>query len=224
MKRTPYRGFTLIELTVSIGIMALMSAVLLSSYPDSSVRINLVNLTQSIGLLVREAQIRGSAVDSNNGNEAGYGVYFNLASSSQVMLFADQTIPGNYINGILLGDGLYGRQPVDETSATTTLPDRYTITKLCVGTATGFHCNGTTTPAIDSLTISFIRPNPQPKFYINDSTSTVLTFVGSGFAVPTPYTGVCIEVSSPRAPTEGHVRSIRVQGAGFITTSSDLCK
>jgi hypothetical protein len=203
--------------------MGLLSALLLANYPDSSVRINLVNLSQSLGLLVREAQIRGSAVDSSDGNEAGYGVHFSLATSTQVMLFADKVIPGNVVNGISVGDGLYGRNPDDETKSTTTLPLRYLISKICLNSGNNTYCNGSTTPAIESLTISFIRPNPQPRFYINNSTSTSFTDNGTGFPIPVPFSGVCVEVSSPRAPMDGHVRSIKVQGAGFITTSSDLC-
>ena len=220
-----YKGFSLLELLVSISIMVTMSTILLWNYPDSSIRIRMANITQTVALVLREAQIRGSAIDSNNGTYAGYGIYFNRASSTSIVLFGDIVIPSNYVNGILIGDGLYNSSPVDEVKTITKLPLNYSVSKLCVSSSSGiFYCNATTSPEIDTLTISFIRPNTQPLIYVNDSTSSILSLVSSAVAIPTPYTGACIEISSPHAPNPGHVRSIRIEGAGFITTKVSGCE
>ena len=211
---------------VSISIMVGLSTALLWNYPDSSVRIKLANLTQTVALLVREAQIKGSAVASNNGQYAGYGLYFNLtsyASSSEIILFGDEVIANNYINGILVGDGLYnGTTTNNEIKTITTLPNGFTISKLCVASKGTFYCNASTTPQIDTLSISFIRPNPQPLIYVNDSVDTILSYGST--TISAPYTGACIEVSSRHAPNPGHIRSIRVEGAGFITTKVSGCE
>ena len=76
MKHTPYayRGFTLIELSISMAIIGLLTALLLVRYPDTAVRMTLVNHVQSTALLVREAQVRGSSIDTNLGAFGGYGV------------------------------------------------------------------------------------------------------------------------------------------------------
>src|SRR5438309_5556858 len=47
------------SLLISVGIMLVMSAILLYNYPDSSIRLNVTNLSQTVGPLIREAQIRG---------------------------------------------------------------------------------------------------------------------------------------------------------------------
>jgi len=222
IKGNPYRGFSLLELLVSVSIMTIMSMILLSNYPDSNIRIKLATFTQTVGLLFREVQIRGSAIDSQYGNFAGYGVRFDTASSTKVFLYGDKVIPGNYANGILIGDGLMDLTTNDELKSITEFPAGYRISEICIISNGTYYCGATTTPAITSLSISFIRPNPQPLIYVNDATTTQL-FMG-GIAVPSPYSGICIELSSPKAPRPGHVRSIRMEGIGFITTKVKGCE
>lgn len=211
MRKIVYRAFTLVELLMCIAIIGILSAILLSRYPDSAVRINLLNISHSITLLIQEAQVRGAAVDSANSTVAGYGVYFTTTASTSAILFAD-TITATQRNGIYIGDGLYTTTPLDETRSTTILPSRYSIQKLCTGTGYPFTCGASSTPPITTLTITFIRPNPEPLIYINDSTS-----------LNQPIAGACIELWSPYAPSAGHVRSVRVLGAGLITSSNQAC-
>lgn len=225
MKGNIYKGFSLVELVVSVGIMATMSTILLWNYPDSNVRIKMVNLTQTVALLVREVQIRGSAIDSKNGEYAGYGLYFSVlspASSTEIILFGDKTIPDNFVNGILVGDGLMATTTNEEVKTITTLPQGYSISKLCVASNGPFYCNASTTPEIDTLTLAFVRPTSQPRIYVNDDVSTSLSV--ASLPIDAPYTGFCIELSSPKAPELGHVRSIRVEGSGFITTKAYGCE
>jgi prepilin-type N-terminal cleavage/methylation domain-containing protein len=208
------RGFTLIELLVSISIMIIMTTMLLSEYPGSAVRITLVNSTHTLALLLREAQVRGSAVDSVNTSVGGYGIYIARATPDKITLFADSvngTGGTTSVYGLPVGDGLYQKTPIDETKKVTTLPRGYTISKICVGTGYPFTCNGYGSgSAITSLTISFTRPNPQPAIYINDSKATA-------------YTGACIELVSPSAPKTGHVRSVEVYGSGMVRTTLSAC-
>ncbi len=208
--------------------MVTMSTMLLWNYPDSTMRIKMANFTQSTALIIREAQIRGSAVDSRNGDYAGYGVFFNIdgASSSEITLFADEVIPGNYVNGILEGDGLLSTTTVTEIKSITTLPAGYSVSKLCVTSGNASYCNASTSPEITTLTISFIRPNSQPHIYVNGSNSLdpELTAVPAATLLAKPYTGACVELSSPHAPAPGHVRSIKIQGAGFITVKVAGCE
>lgn len=225
MKGNPYKAFTLVELMMSIAIMGIMSAILLFNYPDSNVKIKMVNFTQTIALLLREAQIKGSAVSSGAGQYAGYGVYFNRASSSQVVLFADETIPGNYKNGILIGDGLFATStPNNEIKSITTLPTGYYVSKICVTSGNTQYCNTDTNPEIDTLTISFIRPNQTPIITVNDNPIDTLVTVLGSVPIPLPYSKACIELSSPKAPTPGHIRSINIEGVGYISTKVSSCQ
>jgi type II secretory pathway pseudopilin PulG len=204
------KGFTLIELVVSVGIIITLTGVLLINYPDATIRLNLVNTSHYIALLFREAQVRGSAVDSANGSIAGYGVYTNLTTPTKLVLFGD-LVTLETKNGVYIGDKTYTTSPTDEMKSITTLPSRFQIGKLCVGTSYPFSCNENNTPPITSLTVTFVRPNPEPYIYINNATST-------------SYTGACVELWSPKHAQAGHVRSVRVLGAGLITTSTDACE
>lgn len=219
-----FSGFTMVELLVSLGIMATIMGTVIINYPESSLRINLAILTHETALAVREAQLRGTAVDSQDLSIGGYGVYFSLASSSQYAYFNDiATTPGP--NGLPVGDGMYSTlSGADETISITDFPKRYAISKLCVGKGfpfsgpNGGSCNNdlaNSVPQIDTLTITFIRPNPRPTITINqDSSSTIQTGLS----------GSCIEIVSPKGGGPGNVRSVQVYASGRIMTSDLGCQ
>jgi prepilin-type N-terminal cleavage/methylation domain-containing protein len=217
MKETPelsmksfssYKGFTLIELMISMTIIVLLSVTLLANFPSSVVRLNLINVVHAAALLLREAQIKGSAVQSLNASVSGYGVRFNLANPDKILLYGD--LAGTYVNnGISYGNIKYDTAPIDEVKSTTILPANYRISKVCTGTAFPFNCDPTT---FTELSIAFIRPSPQPIIFVNNLTSPL-------------FAGACIEfVYTLKAPDAGYVRSVRVLGAGLISASNQPCK
>jgi len=205
-------AFTLVELMVSLAVIMTLTVILLSRYPETAIRLTLANMSHTVSLLIREAQVRGSAIDSNNSALGGYGVYAALASPQQLVLFGDTVDPGvPKPYGITIGNGLFeSSSPVDETKTITTFPNRYVIKKLCVGTGFPFTCNGANTPVITSLTISFTRPNPIPNLYINNTPSTTST-------------AACIELHSPQAPLTGHIRNVQVFSSGMIRNDIGKC-
>lgn len=206
------RAFTLVELSVSLAVIMLLTAVLLSRYPETATRLTLANANHTVSLLVREAQVRGSAIDSAGSTLGGYGVYVSLDNAGQLILFGDTVdlaAPKPY--GIAVGNGLYETSPVGESKSVITLPSRYVVSKLCVGTGFPFTCNSSHSPAITSLTISFIRPNPMPLIYINNSDMLA------------PASAACIELRSPQAPLTGHVRSVHVFSSGLIRSDIGKC-
>jgi hypothetical protein len=194
--------------------MGMMMALLLYNYPETAIRMTLVNTSRTVSLLIREAQIRGSAVDSGNtavteSPIGGYGIYANLADPNHLILFSDiidETIPKPY--GVFIGNGLFD----DETKSTTTFPQGYIIKKLCIlpQGQSAFVCNNSYSPAIQTLTISFIRPNSQPYIYINSSKVT-------------NFSAGCIELNSPHAPVVGNIRSVQVFNSGMIRSQSTKC-
>lgn len=210
--RSYTRAFTLVELSISLAVIVTLTVILLSRYPETAVRLTLANVSHTISLLIREAQVRGSAIDSMNSSLGGYGVYVDMASTSQLVLFGDTvdpSVPKPY--GITIGNGVYETgSPVNETKSTTALPDRYVISKICVGTGFPFTCTTDHDPAIAQLTVSFTRPNPVPALYINNATTT-------------SYSAACIEIRSPQAPLLGHVRNIQVFNSGMIRNDLGKC-
>lgn len=209
------RAFTLVELMVSLAVILSLTTILLYRYPETAVRLTLANMSHTVSLLIREAQVRGSAIDSLNSSLGGYGVYLSLSQPGTITLFGDtvdSAIPKPY--GITVGNGLFedGSQPggINETKTVTTLPSKYVISKLCVGNGFPFTCNASNVPTITSLVVSFTRPNPTPSIYINNQSAT-------------NYSAACIELRSPQAPLSGHIRNVQVFNSGMIATAIGKC-
>lgn len=206
------RAFTLVELSISLAVIMTLTVILLSRYPETAVRLTLANASHTISLLMREAQVRGSAIDSVNSSLGGYGVYLSMASTSKLVLFGDMvdpTVPKPY--GITIGNGIFETEsPFDETKTITTLPNGYVISRLCVGIGFPFTCNAANDPAISALTISFTRPNPMPAIYINNATTT-------------SFGAACVEIRSPQAPLSGHIRNVQIFRSGMIRNDIGRC-
>jgi hypothetical protein len=205
------RAFTLVELTVSLGIIIMLTAIFLGRYPETAIRMTLVNVSHKVSLSIREAQVRGSAIDSLNSSLGGYGVYASLSSPNQIMLFGD-LVDGSISqpNGIAVGNGLYDSSPINESKTISTFPKGYYISKLCAGTSFPFTCNASNSPAITSLTVSFTRPNPSPDIYINNSIGTSVS-------------AACIELRSPHAPLGGNIRTVQIYNSGMIYVTVGKC-
>lgn len=220
-------GFTLVEVMVAMFIMSVSTALLLSNYPDSTIRLTLLNSTHDLALLIREAQIRGSAVDSADATVGGYGVFINSATATKSILFSDSIDNVDAIivknsAGLAIGDGLFDRaySPDDTLKRTLTLKDRFTYEKLCVASSTAseyitdptkpFLCDTVNTVPITTLTVSFTRPSQVAHMYINNN-------------IQNDFSAACVELYSPKSPSPGHTRSVRILHSGVITTSTKTC-
>lgn len=206
------KGFTLVELMMCVAIMLLMTGALLQKYPETTMRMNVSNTAHKLALLVREAQIRGSAVDSVNSTLGGYGMYFDLANNKEAILFGD-TIDSSISKpfGLGVGNGIYDGLVVDKKKSSITMPIGYSFKKLCIKAATSYVCNDDYSPHITNLTISFSRPSTFANIYINGDPLT-------------EYSSACVEVNSPKAPLSGHVRSVQFYHSGMVTTSNGPCQ
>lgn len=214
-------GFTLIELMVALFIMSVSTGLLLANYPESTLRITLLNNTHSVALLFREAQIRGSAVDSVNNTIGGYGVYITLGTPLKAVMFSDSVVGLGLINssGLSIGDGVYNSSAApDEIKSTLNFKEGFPFKKLCVASSTaskliapyGYLCNTDNNPPITTMTISYMRPSQEAHIYVNSSTST-------------DYDAACIQMYSPKSPNAGNIRSIEVYHSGIISTNVNPC-
>jgi prepilin-type N-terminal cleavage/methylation domain-containing protein len=212
LRCVPKNGFTLIELLVSIGVMAIIIGITMSGGPQSIMRLSLSDNTYQVELMIREAQLQGSAINSVNNTYGGAGVYFNSATTTQTLQFKDRTIynPSRAIN---IGDGLYESFPIDEMQTIFKTTNSNTIGKLCVATSSLdlLYCDGNNAPPIKTLTISFTRPKQTAHIYVNDSTTT-------------DYAVACIQVNSYMSPAQGFVKSIFVYKSGMITKKFSVCQ
>jgi prepilin-type N-terminal cleavage/methylation domain-containing protein len=211
LKRDFLRGFSFIELLVSIAIMAIIMGITLSGGPQSIMRLSLGNNTYEVEAMIREAQLQGSAINSFNDTYGGVGVFFSRSTPTQVLKFKDRVDP-SIVRAIGIGNGLYDTTPEDEQESLFKLTNNHRIGKLCVATSTTpLMCNDAYEPHVSTLTISFNRPKQTAHMYINGTTSI-------------DYTIACIQVDSLKSPTPGFVRSIYVYQSGMITKSSDICQ
>lgn len=175
MRRLHVRAFTLIEMLVVIGIMAVISALILANNNRFGGVVLLQNLAYDIALSVRQAQVYGIAVQRfNTSFDAGYGMHFqidaNPSSQSAYVLFAD-------VND----NGLY--DPTAELVQSTFIARSYRVSELCVTPAgAAERCD------ITSLDVTFIRPEPDA--YIRSSQLAGLFEEGS------------VTVVSPRGDTK----------------------
>ncbi len=209
------KGFSLIELTVSMGVMAIILGITMSGGPQSLVRISLAENTYQAELLLREVQLQGSSINSLNNTFGGAGVFFNRASSSQTLKFKDRAVLDRN-RAISIGNGIYDTRPYEEKESLLMTTNRHVIGKLCVATTSPsvFYCNDDrppTIPTINTLTISFSRPKQTAHIYANNATSS-------------DYSSACIQFDSPRSPEQGYVKSILVYKSGMITKRTAPCK
>lgn len=209
------KGFSLIELTVSIGVMAIILGVTLSGGPQSLTRISLAENTYQNELLLREVQLQGSSINSLNNTFGGAGLYFNRATSTQTLKFKDRAIV-DPTRAISIGNGIYDTSPIDEKDSLFMMTNRNVIGKLCVATTAPsvFYCNNenpTSIPIINTLAISYSRPKQTAHIYVNGDTAT-------------DYAAACIQFDSLRSPEQGYVKSILVYKSGMISKRTATCK
>lgn len=204
------RGFTLIELIVSISIMTIVMGITLMQRPEATLKLSLADSITSLELMAREAQLQGSAINSLNDIYGGAGLFLNLSTSTKALRFRDRVdvaIPAT----IGIGNGLYDSTPFDEESETFEFIRGNKIKKLCVSTGTTtFSCNEGNDPVIRTLTVSFSRPSPNANIYVNSLKDV-------------NYVSACIQLETLKAPDQGHVRSLFIYRSGVVTKTLTPC-
>lgn len=204
------KGFTLVELIVAISIMVMILTITLSSRPDAINRLTLADEVSSVHLMLRQAQLQGSSINSLGGTYGGAGVYFDLATSTRVIFFKDKT-DGATPSLLGVGNGIYDQNLALESYENFRFSRGNRIKKLCVSLSTSTPlCNDDNTPAVKNLTISFDRPSTEANIYINNATET-------------KYVTGCIEVNGIKAPEEGYVRSVFVYKSGMMEKKVGPC-
>jgi len=146
------RGFTLVELVVSVGIIAIITSLVLTNHSRFNGTIFLTNQAYDVALTIREAQIFGLSVQEfKNGSptfEVGYGVHFNTVANDEFFIYADIDKSGKYEDG------------TDEKIDTLYLTRGNTIGRFCA-TPPGLSENcSDVVSGLNTLDVTFIRPNP----------------------------------------------------------------
>lgn len=142
------RGFSLVELIVTIAIIALISAVVLARYGSFNSTVLLNSLAYDVALSVREAQVLGISVRGDDGSFAApYGMHFTEGTS--YLLFVDRDESGHYDDGEEVSSYVIGQGNA--------------ITSLCADSTCG----------LDTLDVLFERPEPDAIVYTDPASGTV---------------------------------------------------
>lgn len=150
------RGFTLIELVISIGIFVIMSTVVVAKFGTFNTSTLLTDTAYDIALAIRQAQTYGLSVKNvAQGSQnflLPYGMAFTAGSFScspsetvnntTMVLYADVDSSGT----CNIADTAISRYAIRRGG---------TVSSVCVGT--GNACDQT----VNRLSISFQRPNPE---------------------------------------------------------------
>lgn len=93
------KGFTLLEMIVTIGIMVLLTGIVLINYQEGQKQLALQRAANKLAQDIRRVQEMAMSAQEYNGAipAGGYGVYFIDSSPNSYILFADCTVPPNYV-------------------------------------------------------------------------------------------------------------------------------
>jgi prepilin-type N-terminal cleavage/methylation domain-containing protein len=174
------KGFTLLEMAVSIGIFGIISAVVIFNHGKFNSSIVVTNLSYEVALAVREAQVYGLAVKQDPNNpvpvEYAYGVYFAEARPKMFYIFADRDGDQQFDP---TGDPCNG---TDECQEVIEIRGDVNVEDLKTWVSGSYQDT-------DELTILFLRPNPVA--IIRDDDNSGASVSGRERAM--------IELASPRA-------------------------
>lgn len=196
------QGFTVVELLVVVAVITALTAVMLLQQQRFDSTTLLRSLAYRTALSVREAQSYGTSVRLTGTAAPAYGIYLTTGSNTTYYLFAD-------VNNdrCRAGDAVCPANPGTEDIDTFTLGSNYTINRFLARTSSFTHTSGA---EITSLTIFFIRPNPDACFATSAGTNSC--------AASPPYAYQNAEIQL-RAPS-GSTRSVMITNTGQISVGN----
>lgn len=206
-ERSESKGFTLVELLITVSILAVILSVILTNQSKYTDRIALTNLADDIGLSISEAQVysigvKESGTGSNEFSNA-YGVVFSLlgsGSNNSLISFADRNA-----NKIYDGDWSCQTGGAEECLKKIEISKGNLIESIC-----SIEISGAEACDVGRVDISFIRPNTEAQLLIFDAFGNP-----PSPNPPTNLAGVRINFTSPG----GAVTSVAVYKTGQVSAN-----
>jgi prepilin-type N-terminal cleavage/methylation domain-containing protein len=166
-------GFTLVEMLVVLGIMAVITGIALFGQIGFNRSILLTDTAYTVALSLREMQSLGlSSRKFAAVQNAGYGAYIDAANPSSYVLFADTVdadagaIPATCTVGVAgtpeakPGDCIYTLGS-DGIVQTYTFSRGFAVTNFCGKSGASRYCSTDTTTPLTELNIVFLRSNTE---------------------------------------------------------------
>ncbi|MES3005217.1 MAG: type II secretion system protein [Patescibacteria group bacterium] len=164
---TAIKGFTLVEVLVSISIVTVMMVVVLYNYGRFTDRLALTAAGQEIAVTIRQAQTYGLSVreltSSPGSFSSGYGTYFTLSDPTSYYLFADVVADKMYGIGSVCG------APSTECVQRFALRNGIRISRLCSVPSIGAPVCAPATSSFNAMSVTFLRPNPDANIRLSNS-------------------------------------------------------
>lgn len=141
-----HRGFTLVELMVTVAIVVLVTGIALVRYGSFNNSVLLKSQAYEIALDLRAAQTYGVSVSGQNAGElySAYGLYFDLSTPNSYQLFQDENGNRTMDTGEAVGE-------------TYLIDPRFTLSAI----TTDGSCSSPTRAAV-----TFERPNFDAQVYV----------------------------------------------------------
>ncbi len=171
------RGFSLVELLVSIGIFVLITSVIVISQHNLGGTILITNLSYDVALSVRQAQVYGVSVSSvgqaTPSFQKSYGIHFE--QSGYYVLFAVD-IGGDQRYDASVNNTSTGCMPSSKCISFFKIEQGNVISRFCADS----YCAGAgTNNTISAMDIIFTRPNPEPTIYAYKNGALVSNTAGN---------------------------------------------
>ncbi len=191
-KKSSGKGFTMIELVVSAGILVVITLVVLVKQSAFGGNVLVGALAYDVGLSIRQAQVFGLSVREFGAGTGmfniGYGVHFDIDNPTSYQLFVDMDKNKTFNTN-------------DGTKEVFSISRGFSIAQICGTTVSSVElCSNTGN--ITTLDITFIRPDPDAFIRIDGNATTV-------------YKSARIVVQSP----QGKKREVTVESTGQISIS-----
>lgn len=205
------KGFTLIELTLTLSMFSILGLFLFSSGLNiNKTRNSLQFDSDAISSLIRSMQNKTASFVSSDINNVGYGVFFDLNNKNKVESFYKTTATDFNASEIL-----NTRKP----ESNIILNSGNYVNRICL--------NGTNCSATSRLAIYFVKPKPYAKFAIYNGVSYSTTTTIGGVVVP--ISKVCVEIASPKKANRTttrrqEFRRIEVYSVGQISFANKACQ
>lgn len=189
------RGYTLIELLVTVAIFTMMTTIVVSNYSVYRSNTMLTNLAYSVALGVRQAQVFGLSFKKDTTSSSSYGMHFSSLAGSNMNFVLFEDTAGN--------DKIYTAGS-DSIVTNYTVNQGYSVSSIC-----GYASSGATCTLLQAVDIVFTRPDPDAS--ITGFTSS-RAFCGS---TTCQYSYVEVTVSTPLLSSLK--RTIQVWSSGQIS-------